>query len=264
MSNASSTYFQTPSLAGAVICGGKSRRMGADKLHLTIELPIIDEGGHKAVAIYQSTSLLFWAVRRLHAATNRIALSGSQDSLPKLAAQLASSLCPDQSIDAIADLTRPESDALSAFLDPNLGPIGGLAACLEWADQSNHDWLITIPVDVPLVPIRVILALAEICTSRHQPHLAPTFLATKSDRQGLCAIWPVKPTLSQVQTAISNDSLSIHGLLDALDAKPLDLSTMSLSPSFIDVALMNVNTPEDYERAKAAALLHGAELLATD
>ncbi|MCO6052149.1 molybdenum cofactor guanylyltransferase MobA [Mesorhizobium sp. RP14(2022)] len=110
-------------IAGVVLAGGRSSRMGFDK----------------AFATLRGEPLLARAVRRLQVQVEAVAVNSNADHDRFLALGLP--ILPD---------TVPDHP----------GPLAGILASLEWA-SSRADAVVTVAVDTPFFPDDLIAKLAE-------------------------------------------------------------------------------------------------------
>ncbi len=145
------------SIAGVVLAGGRSSRMGFDK----------------AMADLAGRPLVAHAVARLAPQVAAMAISSNEGG--EAFAALGLPLVPDR------DPNRP-------------GPLAGILAAMEWAAASGHGFVVTAPVDSPFAPADLVERLAAgaddgtiaIATSGKRPHPAfglwPVALAPKLAR----------------------------------------------------------------------------------
>ena len=102
-------------VAGCVIAGGLSRRMGEDKAFLRLG----DE------------TLVARAVRRLGAQTAILAVNSNGD--PTL----------------LADLGQP---VLADVITGHPGPLAGVLTAMQWAGAQGQEWVVTAAIDTPFFP----------------------------------------------------------------------------------------------------------------
>lgn len=137
-------------VAGLIVAGGRSRRMGRDKSTLVLA----------------GATLLARACATLSRSVDLLAVSAPPDSP---AADLARRL-------GIASIGDPDGA-------PD-GPLAGVLAGLRWARQAGATRLLTLPCDGPLLPVDLpgkLLAALE---------TAPCAVArTPGGVQSLCAAW---------------------------------------------------------------------------
>lgn len=102
-------------VAGAVIAGGRSRRMGEDK----------------GLATVGSATILQRIVAKLEAQTEIVVLNSNLASPPQLVAGFP----------VIHDIIHGVG-----------GPLAGLHAALAWGADHGYQWITTVPVDTPFLP----------------------------------------------------------------------------------------------------------------
>lgn len=146
------------SLVGVVIAGGRSVRFG----------------GEKAVALFAGRPLLLWAVNRLASVCGAVAVNARSGTA-------AEALALAEGLTVIHD----------AAGDPD-GPLAGVKAGLQWAQQRGAVQLAVSPCDVPLAPVNLYARLHA------EAGEGAAMAQTSEGRQPQCAIWPVSalPALS--------------------------------------------------------------------
>lgn len=122
-------------VAGLVLAGGRSSRMGQDKALLKL-------AGRPLVA---------HVLDRLAPQVHRVAVSFNGE--PAALAYLGLPLLPDAR-------------------DDRRGPLAGVLAGLDWAAGIGAGWLATVPVDTPFVPLDLVARLAEAAMPGGGPVLA--------------------------------------------------------------------------------------------
>lgn len=190
--------MSAPRLIGLILAGGRSTRLG---------------GRDKAFAILAGRPLIAHVVARLAPQVDALVVSRNADPAPFH--ELGVTVVPD---------------VLAGFRGPLAGIHAGLAA-------FPHDYLVTAPVDAPLLPRDLVRRL--------RPHAAPGRCAYASDGEHhtLAILWP--PGLAgAVEEALlagrasPREWLAVHGVPVVI---PRDDDS--------DIAL-NINTPADLERAE--------------
>jgi molybdopterin-guanine dinucleotide biosynthesis protein A len=111
-------------LAGCVLAGGLSRRMGQNKAFVRL-------GGETLVA---------HAAKRLAPQVPQLAVNANGD------AQAYADLNCTIIADTIAD---------------HPGPLAGVLAAMTWARQQGKEWVVTVPIDTPFFPRDLAARLAE-------------------------------------------------------------------------------------------------------
>ena len=109
-------------IAGVVLAGGLSRRMGADK----------------PLQLLRGRSLISYALDRLHTEASAVAISANADP---------------------SRFNRFGAPILQDGLFAGRGPLAGVLAGLEWAVTLGAEALLTIPADTPFVPPGIASAL---------------------------------------------------------------------------------------------------------
>ena len=97
-----------------------------------------------------------------------------------------------------------------------IGPLAGLLAGLEFAQQQNREWLFTLPIDMPFLPQNLLTQLAEGLGAENHRNadsntpLPPKFVsAATTDHHPLVALW--RATLvSDLKIAIANGTRRVR------------------------------------------------------
>jgi len=119
------------------------------------------------------------------------------------------------------------------------GPLAGLVALLHQGKASGARHVLAVGCDMPHVSDALVSRLLA------APH-APAIAAKREGRwEPMLARYEVEPSLAIARARAARDDTSLHGLLEALAAVPLDLS---LSESR---ELDDWDTPGDVERSPA-------------
>lgn len=195
-------------------------------------------GRDKASLPWGGASLLEDALQRMRQVTSHVFVSGDQ--------QHASAL-------VIPDVAA------------GCGPLEGLRAALA---HSDTDWNLVLAVDMPLVSPELLRWIAE---RSHKAAFAVVPALLKEENsfsappqrilQPLCAAYH-RRLLPSIDQALAEGDFSIHRLLERLstgmmsatiDAVRVIQEDELLAAGFSREILLNVNTPEDLERARALA-----------
>ena len=182
--------MNTPNrFSAAVLAGGRSTRMGADKA----ALPFMG----MTLAAYQAEKLKALGLTDLM-------LSGCRQEIP------GARCVPDEL--------------------PARGPLGGIHACLGAAE---HDAVLFLSVDVPLVPVETLRALLDAHTG------GITLLSVDGAPQPLIGVYDrsLRPTAEEI---LRSENTAVRRLFEQHPPR--------LVPYEGDIALLrNCNTPADYE-----------------
>lgn len=175
--------------SAAVLAGGKSTRMGADKAGLTFR--------GMTLAAYQAEKFKALGLSDLM-------LSGCRQDIPG---------------------TRFVPDALPAH-----GPLSGIHACLGAAE---HDAVLFLSVDVPLVPVETLRALLDAHTG------GITLLAVDGAPQPLIGVYD-RSLRAAAEEILKSSNTAVRRLFDKT---PPRLVVYTGNPAL----MRNCNMPEDYE-----------------
>lgn len=115
---------RTP-IAGAILAGGQSRRMGKDKAFLELA----------------GTPMIGRVIERLRPQVTELVLNAHDDTqaLGKYGLPVVTDCAPDHQ-----------------------GPLAGILACLRWAEAEGFPWLATVAVDTPFFPTDLVQRLETV------------------------------------------------------------------------------------------------------
>lgn len=116
-------------IAGAILAGGQSRRMGHDKARLMLD----------------GASLLDQAISRLRPQVGQLVIN-------------VHAAADDPGSEDIAIVTDAPGD--------HQGPLAGILACLTWAETHGFDRVVTVAVDTPFFPRDLVARLAAAAEDR--------------------------------------------------------------------------------------------------
>lgn len=131
-------------IAGCILAGGQSRRMGEDKAALALD----------------GATLIAQAIARLTPQVGRVIVNRHDAASPL-------------DIEGLPVVTDAPGD--------HQGPLAGILAALGWARANNIDWIATVAVDTPFFPrdlVRKLIAAAddkEIAVASSGDRLHPVF-----------------------------------------------------------------------------------------
>jgi molybdopterin-guanine dinucleotide biosynthesis protein A len=168
-------------IAGIIVAGGKSSRMGAPK-------PFLPFG---------SSTLIGAVIDRVENQVSALALNLTREAERDAAAVYGSRF---------------------AFVDDAFGgergPLGGIVAGLDWLSASGADYLATFPCDTPYLPADLVKQLAaQALKSPFHP-----IVAIAERPQNLCALWP-RSALGPLRKGVLDEKFSaVKAALSALDA----------------------------------------------
>jgi len=120
------------------------------------------------------------------------------------------------------------------------GPLGGLAVALAWGEAAGLDAVLTLPCDMPFLPVDLPGRLLGAMQSGASVAVA----ASGGRSHPVCALW--RPgVLSTLHERASCGRLSLRGVADQAGARIAVWSDDDGDPFF------NINTEEDLARAES-------------
>lgn len=135
---------------------------------------------------------------------------------------------------------------------PGLGPLGGLHAALHEARARGRERVLLLGCDLPLVTAPLLERL--VAAAGEAPAAAPAW--SDGGVHALCSLWSVG-LLEEVDERVGADEgRSLQALFRAVGGRAVPPKELSGAG---EGALLNVNTPEDRERAEARARPPGVE-----
>lgn len=153
-------------------------------------------GSDKALALLDGRPLLEHAVSALRSQCDVLAIAGRQSELAL---------------------------ALEDWPGPNMGPLGGLAAALRYAEAHDFDQVISVPVDCVRVPHHLRAMLEP----------APACLAS----QPVIGLWPAHAATTIANILTGDGSHAVRAFADAIGARAM---AGDIAP--------NINVPADLAR----------------
>lgn len=169
-----------------------------------------------------------------------------------------SAVCPDRIIianepDLFRDLglpTRPD-------LRSGLGALAGLHTALRWAEEEGRPGVLAVACDMPFLSVPLLLALRDAAFTPEAT--ADAVLPESRGRRGvepLCAAYRTS-CLGAIEARLGRGDSRMIGFHDAVRVERLPLAAVE-AVCDPERAFLNVNTPEERERAeRLAAPAHG-------
>lgn len=138
---------------------------------------------------------------------------------------------------------EPPDDAPGRRVPDVEGPACGLRGVVSALEAASAERVLVLATDLPLVSPDLLLALVA---WPEAPVVAPR---TETGPQPLCALYAREPALAIARERLAGGHLKLEGLLESLGVQYLEPSVLArLDPD--GRALLNVNTPDDLERAR--------------
>lgn len=196
-------------ILGVILAGGRSRRFG---------------GGDKGLADLDGQSILSRVIARFRPQVGQLVLNVNGDA----------GRFSEFRLETIVDKESPE-----------LGPLSGLLAAMDWAAQHKSDCaaIATVSSDVPFLPSDLVARLDASCISG-------IAIATSAGRRHpTVALWPVSARQT-IADALDRRALSVDRLASDLNAVAVafpmrDIQGVEVDPFF------NINTQDDLATARA-------------
>ncbi|MGE5478365.1 MAG: molybdenum cofactor guanylyltransferase MobA [Bacteroidales bacterium] len=187
------TDIAKQTLAGVILAGGLSRRMG---------------GGDKPLVAVHGRTLLERTIERLAPQVGPLLLNANGDS---------------------ARFTRFGLPVRADVIDGYGGPLVGILTALEWAREQGADWLLTAAADTPLFPAdlgeRLAAALAEqgadMAMAASGGHTHPVF-----------SLWPVRLAGELRRSVVEYDVHKIEAFTDHFKVARVDWPQQPHDPFF--------------------------------
>lgn len=139
----------------------------------------------------------------------------------------------DQTIEWIEDLTADEPSSM-------LGLITALTHC-------EKSWAIVLACDLPFVSSAL---LSRLRSFRNSSVDAVVLVQPDGRLQPLCALFRREPCLQQATKLIKEGNRSLHALVKRLNSRYVEFDEIK-DIEGSDLFFFNINTPDDFERAKA-------------
>jgi molybdopterin-guanine dinucleotide biosynthesis protein A len=178
--------------------------------------------------------------RRMGTEKSRLVLGG-QSFVERIARELSS---VTSSIKLVGDKTSPTGTNLQVAPDifPRWGALGGVHAALSACSTS---WALVVACDFPFATSELFAKLASL----REDFDAVAPIQNDGIPQPLCSLYRVEPCLRLAEQMIKSGERKPIALLQSVHTRWVlftELSNLEGSKCFFD----NINTPEDYARAK--------------
>lgn len=141
-----------------------------------------------------------------------------------------------------------ESDAQFSVLPDifsGLGPLAGLHSALQ---HTRTDWNLILAVDLPLATVGLLKFLIGFCEATQVLAVVPR---VGGRIQPLCTAYH-RNLIHDVEPRLQAGNASVHHLLESVKSRIIEEQEL-LAAGFSSEMLLNVNTPEDLERARNLA-----------
>lgn len=197
----------TPPIAGVILAGGQASRMG---------------GGDKGLRLLGGRTLLARVVERIRPQVGPLLLNAGGDPARFAALELP-----------VAD------DAVPG----RLGPLAGVLTGLEWAGAQEAEWLLSVPCDVPFLPVDLLTRLDE-ARAEAGAEVEVAWARSGGREHPVCALWSVA-LAPRLRLALEGEGVrSVGGFLARCRGAVADFGDGPDDP------FLNLNRPEDLGRAE--------------
>jgi molybdopterin-guanine dinucleotide biosynthesis protein A len=201
-----------PKIAGVILAGGRSRRMG---------------GGDKCLQPLGGEYLISHVVTRAHSQVDALAINASGDPA------------------RFADFELPViADSVEGFA----GPLAGVLAGLDWAAAAAPDsvWLATFACDAPFFPHNLVMRLwaeakeagADLACARSRGRDHPVF-----------GLWPVALRDALRQALVEDDIRKVDAFTARYQLVAVEFPDLASPWGPVD-PFFNANRPEDLAEAE--------------
>lgn len=180
---------RSDTIAGAVLTGGASRRMGRDKA-------LVDVEGRALAARVAD-------VIRAAGIHDVVAIGGDVAALTDVGFVVV----PDD--------------------HPGVGPLGGIATALRHVDGSASAVLV-VACDLPRLDVETVSRIVRSWSETSKRGDADVVAASTGRLEPLCAVWSVDRCRGVTDRAIARGERSVHRVLDELTCRTVDVSPAAL------------------------------------
>lgn len=143
---------------------------------------------------------------------------------------------------AVAVRTASQVQPLDAVIvtdEPDVeGPLGGLVGALRWAEANGALFVLTIPSDMPFLPVDLLERLSDAIGT------GSCALASSGGHvHPVCALWRTA-ALSDVSRYVETGRRSLKGFAELVGCETVEWRAEPFDPFF------NINTADDLARAE--------------
>jgi molybdopterin-guanine dinucleotide biosynthesis protein A len=201
-------------LVGVVLAGGEGRRLGP--------------GPEKPLRRLHGRPLVEHVLERLRPQVAGVVISAHDDPAPY--ARFGAPV--------VSDTVAPDPDGRRP------GPLAGVLAAMEWARQHHpfSPWMLTVPVDVPFLPLDLSACLAG---HMHVPEAEILVVRYRRRVHHAIAVWSTELLQALKQAVLQEGTRSIERFAANRETALFDWPRRQGDP------FLNVNTPADWARAEA-------------
>jgi molybdopterin-guanine dinucleotide biosynthesis protein A len=135
---------------------------------------------------------------------------------------------------------------------PGLGALGGIHTGLLWARDLERDGILTVACDMPFTSAALLTYIVD--AARREPDQSDVVAPESTGPRAVEPMFAYYSTrcVPAIEAQISRDDRRVIGFYDDVNVLRIPLAEVARFGS-PDVLFMNVNTPEDRDRANAIA-----------
>ncbi|MCF4098266.1 molybdenum cofactor guanylyltransferase [Maritalea mediterranea] len=126
----------------------------------------------------------------------------------------------------------------SDHFDPPIGPLGGIYTGARWASshaqQPDHSWILTAPVDGPFFPSDFVERVRNEMEKR-----APIIGRYGTDIYPVCGLWPLSQALEITRILESQEGFAVRPVLHHFNAQEHDFKQFYDENPFANANRMN-------------------------
>ena len=216
-------------ILGAVLADGTSRRMQKSDSAKT----------DKCFSLLAGRPLIEHVISRANDQVDSLVINSSSTE-PLLASY---------NLPIIPDFFLENPTAQKKVSDNHLGPLGGIASVLRWAQAENtshgynYQWLATFPCDTPFFPLTLVSRLLD---AAQKNNAVAACAINQENVNPLCSIWSLD-VLPDLISFLEEGNRKVMQFLDLLDHVKVNFEPQPLKNI---EPFYNINTPEQLEKAQ--------------
>jgi molybdenum cofactor guanylyltransferase len=220
----------TEQIAGFVLAGGKSSRMGRDKALLEIGgVPVLVRTARLVESVTGSATVIAGAIANANASASAGANSNTTTG-------------ENPNTDANAGAYRSLGLRLIGDDWPGAGPLGGIATALR---ASGAGWSLVVACDLPYLTKEWLDYLCARAFSSAADAVVPMNI---NSAEPLCAMYHKRAEQALV-SLVSNGTRKVHDGLKSICVETIEASEWKAFDSE-GLLFKNMNSPADYEEAR--------------
>lgn len=145
-----------------------------------------------------------------------------------------------------AEVYAPVGLPMRPDLRPGLGALGGVLTALTWAREAGRPGVLAVACDMPFLSTEL---LARILADRDAADVVVPESGGRRGVEPLCAYYGTG-ALDAIEAALGRGDRRMIGFFDDVRVRRIPLAEV-LAFGDPDILFLNVNTPEERERAEA-------------